>query len=159
MRVVSWIVVCTMLLPAFSLAAPEPAPAQFDFVAVKGTKEGNSSQKVFDKKLESVRKNIEKLNYSTFERIAYGGVKIPFGKPSTFMIDETYTLIVEPTAIDKEGRIRLKIQVMMKKETKEGVKMVKALETIPLIAKDKRINIGGLKLKGGGDLILVLSVE
>ena len=74
-------------------------------------------------------------------------------------LDESYSLIVEPTAVDKQGRIRLKTQVMMKKKSKDGVKLVKALDTVLVMAPGKRLNLGGLKLEGGGDLIIVLSVE
>ena len=49
---------------------------------------------------------------------------------------------------------------MKKKKAKDGtVKTVKALETVPWMAPGKRLNIAGLKLKEGGDLIIVLSVK
>ena len=157
MRVLSIIVV--VLLAFSSVAMAEPDPVEFSFVAVKGTTSGNQSTKVFGPGLESVRHDIANLNYSNFQKLSSYSATINFGEPTTVPIDESYSLIVEPTAADKQGRIRLKTQVMMKKKSKDGVKLVKALDTVLVMAPGKRLNLGGLKLEGGGDLIIVLSVE
>ena len=157
MRAFSLILV--VLLVFSNVAMAEPKPVDFSFVAVKGSKTSTSGQKVFGKGLESVRRDIANLNYSNFQKLSAYSATINFGEPTKVPIDESYTLVVEPTAVDKQGRIRLNTQVMMKKKTKDGVKLVKALDTVLVMAPGKRLNLGGLKLKNGGDLIIVLSVK
>ena len=103
-----------------------------------------------------VKSAIASLSYDTFEKLGSSEATIPFGEKSTFFINQKYSLVVEPTAVDDQGRIRLKTQVMMK--MKKGDETVKALDTMLVMAPGKHLNIGGLKLDDG-DLIVVLSVR
>ena len=137
-----------------------PEPVEFTFVAIKASNVSGSAQKSYSKGLESVRRDIASLSYNTFEKkSAYSGT-IPFGSKTKIPIDNTYSLIVEPTAVDQQGRIKLSTQVMMKKVGKDGKMVnVKALDTVLSMAPGKKLNLGGLKLKDGGDLLIVLSVK
>ena len=113
--------------------------------------------KTFDRGLESVKPAIASLSYDTFQKLGAAEAVIPFGKSSTFYINEKYSLIVEPTAVDDQGRVRLKTQIMMKSQKEEG-KAIKALDTVLVMAPGKHLNLGGLKLPEG-DLIVVLKVR
>lgn len=133
----------------------EPDPVEFTMVSVQASNRG-TAQKTFDRGLETVKPAIASLSYDTFQKLGAAEAVIPFGKSSTFYINEKYSLVVEPTAVDDQGRVRLKTQIMMKSQ-EEG-KSIKALDTVLVMAPGKHLNLGGLKLPEG-DLIVVLKVR
>ena len=141
-----------ILSPAFA----EPAPVAFSMVAVKASNEGVSPKR-FGAGLEAVKPAIRSLNYDTYVKVSSYAATIPFGEKTTFFINDTYTLVVEPTAVDDRGRIRMNTVVMMKGKGRDQ-QPVKALDTVLVMAPGKHLNLGGLKLDGG-DLIVVLSVR
>ena len=147
-----------IVLLVLSLVVPcwaEPAPVTVSLVAVRAANEGHA-RKVFGEGLEKVVQAIASLDYDSFSKVSASDATIPFGEKTKFFINSTYSLVIEPTAIDNEGRIRLHTQVMMKaKDRKENVK---ALDTVLVMAPGKQLNLGGLKL-ADGDLIIVLSVR
>ena len=164
MRVLSLILLNMFALTALTVSAQAqdtaPEPVEFSFVAIKASNISGVTQKAYSIGLEAVRQDIASLSYNSFEKkSAYSGT-IPFGSKTKVPIDDTYSLIVEPTAVDQQGRIKLSTQVMMKKENKDGkVVNVKALDTVLIMAPGKKLNLGGLNLKDGGDLLIVLSVK
>ena len=141
-----------LLFPAFA----NPAPVEFSMVSVKASNVG-VSPKQFSNGLGKVKSAIRALNYDTFEKISSSNATIPFGEKTEFFINQKYTLVLEPIAVDDRGRIRMSTVIMMKSD-KDGGKMVKALDTVLVMAPDKHLNLGGLKLNDG-DLIVVLSVR
>lgn len=141
-----------MVSPVFA----EPAPVAFSMVAVKASNEGVSPKR-FGEGLEGVKSAIRSLNYDTYLKVSSSSATIPFGEKTTFFINDTYTLVVEPTAVDDRGRIRMNTVVMMKGKGTDKPP-VKALDTVLVMAPGKHLNLGGLKLDGG-DLIVVLSVR
>lgn len=143
-------------LAILSPALANPAPVEFSMVAVKASNVG-VSPKQFGAGLGKVKSAIQSLSYDTFEKISSSNATIPFGEKTEFFINQKYTLVVEPTAVDERGRIRMNTVVMMKSDREDG-KLVKALDTVLVMAPDKHLNLGGLKLEDG-DLIVVLSVR
>ncbi len=133
----------------------DPAPVKVSLVSVCATNEGHP-QKFFSEGLKNVTRAIAALDYDTFKKISSSEATIPFGEKTTFFINSTYSLVIEPTSIDNEGRIRMRTQVMMK--PKNSKEKIKALDTVLVMAKGKQLNLGGLKL-AEGDLIIVLSVK
>lgn len=149
---ISAVVYLLLLSPAYA----QPAPVEFSMVAVKASNVG-VSPKQFGPGLGSVRPAIQSLNYDTYEKISSSTATIPFGEKTTFYINKKYSLVVEPTAVDDRGRIRMNTQILMKSDKEKG-KEVKALDTVLVMAPNKHLNLGGLRLEEG-DLIVVLSVR
>ena len=118
-----------VLTLCFGLAVfADPAPVEVSMVAVRGVNEGHT-QKVYGSGLESVRRAVGALDYDTFSKVASSEAKIPFGEKTTFFVNKTYSVIIEPTSVDSYGRIRLHTQVMMKSKDKKKVN-IKALDNL-----------------------------
>ena len=150
-------VLTSLLTLCFGLAVfAEPAPVQVSVVAVRAVNEGHA-QKVFGSGLEKVKRAVAGLDYDTFSKVSSSDATIPFGEKTTFFVNKTYSVMIEPTSVDGSGRVRLHTQVLMKSKDKKK-KTVKALDTFLVMAPGKQMNLGGLKL-ADGDLIIVLSVK
>jgi hypothetical protein len=145
-----------ILFFAANMAFADPAPVQVSLVSVCAKNEGRS-HKYFEEGLAKVKQAVAPLSFDTFTKVSSAEATIPFGEKTTFFINGTYSLIIEPTSIDSNGRIRLHTQVMMKSTTKDE-KKVKAMDTVLVMAPGKQLNLGGLKL-ADGELIIVLSVK
>lgn len=154
MRNAALIGILSLLLVMPTYADPEPV--QVSLVSVCGKNEGRQ-QKTFGEGLATVQRAVAPLDYDTFIKVSSSDATVPFGQQTTFYINSTYSLIVEPTSIDTSGRIRMRTQVMMKSKD-ENKDMVKALDTVLVMAPGKQLNLGGLKLDDG-DLIIVISVK
>lgn len=142
-------------LSGLSYAMTDPAPVEITVVSVQASNKG-TPHKTFSKGLEKVKSAIASLSYDTFEKIGSSNAVILFGEKTTFYINQRYSLVVEPTSIDDQGRIRLKTQILM--QSKKDSDPVKALDTVLVMAPGKHLNLGGLKLTDG-DLIVVMKVK
>ena len=151
-RALTFVLACVVSVSSIA----EPAQVDVSLVSVCGKNEGRA-QKHYGAGLSTVKRAVAGLDYDTFTKVSSSEARIPFGERTTFFIDSTYSLVVEPLSIDNAGRVRLRTQVMMKSK-KNPKESVKALDTVLVMAPGKQLNLGGLKLNDG-ELVIVLSVK
>ena len=140
---------------AFAQEKPKPPGVTVSVVSVQATKEGNRP-KHFDRELTPYKKSLVKLSYDTFRKLNIDSKSAPFGKVAKIPINDQYTLHLTPVERQKDGRVRVKARITMKK--KPNGKTVDALKTTLSLPQGKPLNIGGMKLEKG-NLIIVLSVK
>lgn len=145
-----------LLIVALAGAADEGASdtCTVMMVAVQATNEGRAT-KFFGPGLDKVRSALASFDYDTYTRITSTTKSIPIGKETRLIIDEHYTLIMDPISSVQDGRIRVKARILMKGK---GGKIVNALDTTLTMVLGKHLNLGGLRLPKG-ELILVLTVQ
>ncbi len=83
----------------------------------------------------------------------------PYEVESAIPINDRYTLFITPVSKDDSGRVRVHVRIAMKPR-REGDPPINVLSktTIALVPGEK-VNLGGLRLSDGGDLIVVLWVD
>lgn len=140
---------------AYAQDKPKPDGITISVVAVQATKEGNRP-KHFDREITPYRKSLVKLSYDTFRKLKIVEKPAPFGKAAKITINEQYTLYLTPIERQKDGRVRVKARITMKR--KPNGKTLDALKTTLSLPSGKPLNLGGMKLEKG-DLIIVLTVK
>lgn len=140
---------------AYAQDKPKPNGVTISVVAVQATKE-NNRPKHFDREILPFRKSLAKLSYDTFRKLKIVGKSAPFGKTVKIPINEQYTLYLTPIERQKDGRVRVKARITMKR--KPNGKTLDALKTTLSLPQGKPLNLGGMKLEKG-HLIIVLSVK
>lgn len=134
----------------------QTGPVQISMVAVQATSEGRS-QKYFSPGLKpEIRRSVSGLNYDTFSKLQEGSIPVPFNEEAKFYINEKYTLYITPLTVTGDDRVRMKARITV--VSREKGKTVNALDTTLTMARNSRLNLGGLRLDDG-ELIVVISVR
>ena len=131
-------------------------PVSVSMVAAEARNEGRAQQ-YFAPGLERVRRALASLDFDTFYHIQSAEIPAPFGETQTIYINKKYKLQITPVSQMDDGRVRLRAQITAR--SKDGSRTVKALDTTLQIKPGMLLNLGGLHLDSGGELILVISIK
>jgi hypothetical protein len=143
-----------ILLGQLAVAEDATTTVTLSVTAVRATTEGNRP-KHFDQSVAPCRKSLVNLRYDTFRKLKVVTEAATFGKKTRIPLNDQYTLYLTPLERQKDGRVRVKATISMKKGPDD--KVVNALETTLALPPGNPLNLGGMKLDKG-DLVIVLSV-
>jgi hypothetical protein len=136
-------------------AAAAEGPVPFSYWAVHASDEGRE-EKSYGPGLEGVRKTLDDLPYDTFRKISNGREAIVPGKRERVRLNANYTLCIQPVSREADGRYRVEIQVEMDPDDPDKPP-VKALDTRMLMRPGEQVRMGGMRLEGEGDLVIILA--
>lgn len=146
---------CIAFVALVCVAVAEAPPVPVSFWAVQAT-ESDQTTKTFGPGLESVQDTLKSLPYSDFKKITTGRKAVSFGASERVRVNANYTLCLKPISKEADGRYRVEIQVEMDPED-PNKDPVRALDTRMLMRPGEQVRIGGMRLKGGGELVIVLA--
>jgi hypothetical protein len=131
--------------------------AELEMWVVESTTEGRE-ERHYGKGLEAIHRVLAPVPHDTYKKVASGKHKLAASKTTRVPINKSYTLETAPPITAKDGRHRLKLRILMKKEGTPP-KEIAALSTELLLHLDKPVVVRGLKAKGKVELVLVLALS
>ncbi|MBI2423337.1 MAG: hypothetical protein HYV27_10950 [Candidatus Hydrogenedentes bacterium] len=131
------------------------SPIQFSYWAAQATQE-NRKEPLFDPELNDIRKAVADLPFDTYHAIKTGKSEIKLLEDKEFPLDAQYGLHVMPMEKDANNRIKVDMRIM---ETSKAGKERTALAPSIMMQPDKMVKMRGLKLTGGGELVLVVKAQ
>lgn len=166
------------------LAAPAsdqvPPRAEFKIWAVEVYSEGRQ-EPFFDKDLEEVRSVVKDADHDTYRSLKTASHAFKDDKPVRTLLNDRYSLDTTVPVRAEDGRYRLTIRVTMKAEaeaksstpssllSQESLvpkprnpgrpREIEALSSKLLLEPDEKVVVRGLKLDGGKEMVLVVSLR
>ncbi|MCF6284874.1 MAG: hypothetical protein L3K26_06775 [Candidatus Hydrogenedentes bacterium] len=111
----------------------------------------------YDKGLEAIERVLSALPHDTYRKVHTGKHTLLADGLTRIMITKTYTLETKPPVATSDGRLRLRLRILMK-TTDKPPKEIEAVSTELLLQPDKQLVVRGLKQKGGKELVLVFAL-
>ena len=132
------------------------AHAELRLWVVEATTKGREKPQ-YDKGLEAIRGVLSALPHDTYRKVRVGKHNLSATENTRIAISKDYTLEAAPAVAASDGRLRLRLRILMKTDEKPP-KEIEALSTELLLIPDKHVLVRGLKQKNGKELVLVLSL-
>lgn len=136
-------------------AAAETGTVEFSYWAAQATQE-NREKPHFDADLNPIRKVVSDLPFDTYRSVRVGKSSLTPEKDQEIKLDGQYALHVTSGSKSENGRIRLDLRIAEKLSDK---KEKTAVESSLNMQPDKMVKVRGLRLKAGGELVLVMQVH
>jgi hypothetical protein len=111
----------------------------------------------YDKGLEAIRSVLSALPHDTYRKVRVGKHTLSADGTTRIPITKAYTLETKPPVATSDGRLRLRLRILMK-TTDKPPKEIEAISTELLLQPDKQLVVRGLKQKGGKELVLVFAL-
>lgn len=135
--------------------APADGTVQFSYWAAQATSE-NREKPLFDQQLTEIQKAVAELPFDTYRTVKTGNATLSLSKDQEFKLDGQYQLHAKPVEKDSHGRIKVDLRIM---ELEPPKKPKTALASSAVMQPDKMVKMRGLKLRAGGELVLVIRVR
>lgn len=112
----------------------------------------DGAAKDYDAGCSAIRDALDDLPFTQFKMLSDKKMKLQAGKENRLALSTAYSLCLRYEGQDDSGRARLAVTV----ELTEGSPGRKVVETVLLLAPNRKARIGGLR-KDPGELVLVFS--
>ncbi|MCE5270611.1 hypothetical protein LLH00_04945 [bacterium] len=134
-----------ILAPAAPLTAQEPNRCRITVLEILADKSGQG----LDNELKALKKDLDKLNYTTYRLSNSYQLSTVFSQPSDLTLLGENKLTLTAEGVEDNGKIRLKVKLSPRDSKEKSIEMV------------TRVADGGMFLLGGpsqGDGVLILAV-
>ncbi|NLN94135.1 MAG: hypothetical protein GX130_12630 [Candidatus Hydrogenedens sp.] len=145
---VSSVVLCMLLSTLCGGDAPD---LSLHFREVEAVRDSGTG-KEYDQGCKAIRDALHDLPFDRFTMLSDQKLTLKAGEEKRLSLNTAYSLCLRYEGVDDSGRSRLAVTVELT-ESSPGRKVV---ETVLLLAPNKKARIGGLR-KDPGELVLVFS--
>lgn len=135
--------------------APNDAPLSLQCWVVEGSQEGRDKPS-YDTEAQTIRDALQDLRFDTFRTLQHKTVRLQPKQDSRIPLKERYTLILNFTGSEQDGRARVAATVELASK-EPNTKARKVVQTTLLLSKEKA-RIGGLRTEEG-ELVLVFAAQ